>query len=579
MSAPCKHWLCVRGKCCKCGLYLKRVTVPTRVRDTNFPECRHWVAQRGFCCRCGEEVEEEDRKPFEYIAESAQLSHKYVTAMKKQKSGIGFGQRKLHLVLGLHHTLLDSCHITRLADGDKHLVEQVGVRDDLGRFIKGYACSDVLVKLRPFVHQFLREADELFVMHVYTNLSRSTSRSLVKMLDPLRIFFGHRVIVEEDTPDDHKTLGLVLAQERGVVIVDWVRPAWDPKDRRNLVQIKPYRYFKPNPLGTPKILLNLLKNKLFKVESDPEKKMPDDQSDQDTALMDLLKSLKDLHRRFFNGPSYDVRISAVDESSYVENNNLIPFDFLSKGLKLSPQYVGFMKRHVMIKTLQEKKKLHLVLGLRGTLYDYSRISHLSDREKHLIGEVHSRDDLWRITAQSHEGLIKLRPFVAEFLREANKLFTLHAYSLARPEHSDYMLKLLDPDQTYFGRRVICSRDTWMKTLDLVLVDERVLVVMDDQCSTWWTDHTNHLLQITSYRYFQRPTTTQHNGLIANLFNFLKANLLGYRCHHLAPKSSSEENIDETEEDGGLANALKFLRNLHQRFFDGEYQDVRMLLHT
>ncbi|KAG7582052.1 FCP1 homology domain, partial [Arabidopsis suecica] len=262
--------------------------------------------------------EEEDRKPFEYISESAQLSHKYVTAMKTQKSGIGFGQRKLHLVLGLHHTLLDSCHIARLADGDKHLVEQVGVRDDLGRFIKG--------------------------------------------------------------------------------------------------------------------------------------------------------------------------------------------------LKLSPQYVGFMKRHVMIKTLQEKKKLHLVLGLRGTLYDYSRISHLSDSEKHLIGQVDSRDDLWRITAQSHEGLIKLRPFVAEFLREANKLFTLHAYSLSRPEHSDYMLKLLDPHQTYFGRRVICSRDTWMKTLDLVLVDERVLVVMDDQCSTWWTDHTNHLLQITSYRYFQRPTTTQHNGL-------------------------------------------------------------------
>ncbi|XP_020886632.1 RNA polymerase II C-terminal domain phosphatase-like 4 [Arabidopsis lyrata subsp. lyrata] len=206
------------------------------------------------------------------------------------------------------------------------------------------------------------------------------------------------------------------------------------------------------------------------------------------------------------------------------------------------------QRHVMIKTLQEKKKLHLVLGLRGTLYDYIIISHLSDREKHLIGEVDSRDDLWRITAQSHEGLIKLRPFVAEFLREANN--TLHAYSLSRPEHSDYMLKLLHPHQTYFGRRVICSRDTCMKTLDLVLVDERVL--------------------ITSYRYFQRPTTTQHSGLIANLFNFLKANLLEYRCHHLAPKSYSEEGIDETEEDGGLAIALKFLRNLHQRFFDGEY---------
>ncbi|KAG2317808.1 hypothetical protein Bca4012_068754 [Brassica carinata] len=263
-----------------------------------------------------------------------------------------------------------------------------------------------------------------------------------------------------------------------------------------------------------------------------------------------------------------------------ESNKLIPFEFLAKGLKLSPQYVGFMKRHTMINTLKEKKKLHLVLNLHGTLYDYGRISAFSDREKHLVGEVDSRDDLWRITARSHQGLIKLRPFVAEFLREANKLFTLHAYSLSPSDHSDYMLKLLDPHQTYFGRRVICgrdTRDTWMKTLDLVLVDERVLVILDDQCSSWWADHTNHLLQIMTYRYFKRPTTS--GSLFANLFNHVKRYLFGYDCDQLAPKSYSEEGTDESAEDGGLANALRFLRNLHQRFYDGEYKDVRMLLHA
>lgn len=260
-------------------------------------------------------------------------------------------------------------------------------------------------------------------------------------------------------------------------------------------------------------------------------------------------------------------------SGDVMRNNLIPFDFLAKGLKLSPQYVGHMKRHAMRNTLQEKKKLHLVLNLYGTLYDYGRISCFSDREKHLTGEVDSRDDLWRITARSHAGLIKLRPFVTEFLREANKLFTLHAYSLSPSDHSDYMLKLLDPDQTYFGRRVICRRDTWMKTLDLVLVDERVLVILDDQCATWWPDHTNHLLHIMGYRYFKRPRAS---GLFANLLNFLKRYLLG---HELPPRSYSEAGTDESAEDGGLANALRFLTNLHQRFFHGTRQDVRTLLHA
>ncbi|CAH8391232.1 unnamed protein product [Eruca vesicaria subsp. sativa] len=304
MNGPCKHWLTLRGECCECRSYLKRITLPTGLRDTSFPECRHWVAQQGVCRRCGEEVDERDGIPFDYIAERTQLSREYVTAMKRQNSSIGYGQRKLHLVLNLRTTLLDSCYISRLADGDKHLVEQVGIRDDLRRFSKRYACSDVLVKLRPFFDQFLLEADELFVMHVYTKLGRSDSRKLVKMLDPLGIFFGRRVIVREDSLDERKTLGLVLAQQSGVVIVDWDRRAWEPKDRRNLVQIKPYRYFKHNPHGTLSILFNFLKNKLFKVDSSPEQKMLDD---QDTSLMDLLKSLKDIHRRFFNGPSYDVR--------------------------------------------------------------------------------------------------------------------------------------------------------------------------------------------------------------------------------------------------------------------------------
>ncbi|KAG2317807.1 hypothetical protein Bca4012_068753 [Brassica carinata] len=310
---PCKHWLTLRGECCECRSYIKRITLPTGLRDTSFPECRHWVAQQGVCRRCGEEVDERDGMiPFDYIAERTQLSQEYVTAMKRQKSRIGYGLRKLHLVLNLRSTLLDSCHISRLADRDKHLVEQVGVRDDVRRFSKRYACSDVLVKLRPFFDQFLREADGMFVMHVYTNLCRSDSRSMVRMLDPQGIFFGRRVIVHEDGLDhEHKTLGLVLAQQSGVVIVDWERRAWEPKDRRNLIQIKPYRYFKYNPRGTLRILFSFLKNKLFKVDSSPppEQNMyDDDQSDQDTALMDLLKSLKDIHRRFFNGPSYDVRV-------------------------------------------------------------------------------------------------------------------------------------------------------------------------------------------------------------------------------------------------------------------------------
>ncbi|KAL0690999.1 hypothetical protein Bca4012_090678 [Brassica carinata] len=58
--------------------------------------------------------------------------------------------------------------------------------------------------------------------------------------------------------------------------------------------------------------------------------------------------------------------------------------------------------------------------------------------------------------------------------------------------------------------LIIRGGTWMKTLDLVLVDECVIVILDDQCSSWWRDHTNHLLQIMTYRLFQK---THHEWII------------------------------------------------------------------
>ena len=64
-------------------------------------------------------------------------------------------------------------------------------------------------------------------------------------------------------------------------------------------------------------------------------------------------------------------------------------------------------------------------------------------------------------------------------------------------------------------------------------------------------------------YFKRPTMS--GSLFANILNYVKRYLLEYDCNQLAPKSYSEEGTDESAEDGGLANALKFLRSLHQRF--------------
>lgn len=261
--------------------------------------------------------------------------------------------------------------------------------------------------------------------------------------------------------------------------------------------------------------------------------------------------------------------SAVDTRSHA----LIPFNYLVSGLELRPEYVGTIKRHVWIKSLKEKR-LTLVLGLHGTLYDSRQVSLLSDGEKYLTGEVDSRSDLWRSNKvfQDHgEALFKLRPFVHKFLREANKLFKMHVFELCNPEHAQEVISLLDPHGTYFEKRIITNRDSEMKNLDLVLADERGLVILDDKHGYWWPDDVTNLLEIVPYHYFKRE---KNNTWIMKLVDVFKKTLLNIDIDESDPKSYAEERGDESAEDGGLANVLELLKEVHTKFFDEEDKDSR-----
>ncbi|CAH2061259.1 unnamed protein product [Thlaspi arvense] len=193
------------------------------------------------------------------------------------------------------------------------------------------------------------------------------------------------------------------------------------------------------------------------------------------------------------------------------------------------------------------------------------VSMLSHEEKYLIGEVDSRDDLWRYNDRySSEFLIKLRPFLHEFLKEVNEMFSMYVYTMGDRDYANSVLKLIDPEKVYFGERVITREDSpYEKTLDLVLVDECGVVIVDDTPQVW-PDHKRNLLQITKYNYFRDRT----------------------RGDVEYSKSYAEEKRDESRNGGSLANVLKVLKEVHEGFFkDGvtkelnsDSKDVRLLLH-
>ncbi|ESQ43058.1 hypothetical protein EUTSA_v10014191mg [Eutrema salsugineum] len=241
------------------------------------------------------------------------------------------------------------------------------------------------------------------------------------------------------------------------------------------------------------------------------------------------------------------------------------FDYLVDGLQLSHEAIAVTKLLTTHVTCLNDKKLHLVLDLDHTLLHTVMVSMLSEEEKYIIGEVGSREDLWRFNGgHSSEFLIKLRPFLQEFLKEANEMFNMYVYTMGSRDYAKTVLKLIDPKRVYFGDRVITREESpYVKTLDLVLADECGVVIVDDTPQVW-PDHKRNLLEITKYKYFRDKT----------------------RSDVEYSKSYAEEKRDESHKDGSLANVLKVLKEVHERFFkDGvekelknDPKDVRLLLH-
>ncbi|CAH2067800.1 unnamed protein product [Thlaspi arvense] len=233
------------------------------------------------------------------------------------------------------------------------------------------------------------------------------------------------------------------------------------------------------------------------------------------------------------------------------------FDYLVQGLQLSHEAVALTKRFTTRSSCLKERKLHLVLDLDHTLLHCTQVSRLSKAEKYLLRE--SREDLRKMEVgeDSTEYLTKLRPFVHDFLMEANEMFTMYAYTMGSRDYAKALLELIDPEGDYFEDRVITADDSpFVKTLDLVLAEERGVVIVDDTRSVW-THHKSNLVEISKYNYF-RDDGQQDS------------------------KPYSEEKIDESEDDGALANVLKLLKELHSGFFrvkkdQLESQDVRLLL--
>ncbi|KAL1201146.1 RNA polymerase II C-terminal domain phosphatase-like 5 [Cardamine amara subsp. amara] len=258
----------------------KRRKIDPEIKESLSPNCNHWFVHTGICISCNSTVGKSEGRSFDYLDPEMRMSLEAITFTKRVISQTTWTEeKKLHLVLDLDHTLIHTIRVPQLPESEKYLTEEAESRNDLWRFNSDLPDDEALIKLRPFVHQFLKEVNEMFILYVYTKGGYDYARLVLELIDPDKIYFGQRVITRKESPG-LKTLEFVLADERGIVIVDDNRNVW-PDHKSNLVQILKYKYFKSN-------------------DNDMEGKKKRDESDEDGPLATVLSLLKDVHKRFFS---------------------------------------------------------------------------------------------------------------------------------------------------------------------------------------------------------------------------------------------------------------------------------------
>uniref|UniRef100_A0A1J3K329 protein-serine/threonine phosphatase n=2 Tax=Noccaea caerulescens TaxID=107243 RepID=A0A1J3K329_NOCCA len=131
--------------------------------------CGHCYVRYGVCIVCKSKVDKRQGRAFDYVLQGSQLSHEAVTSTKRFTTQFHcHNNNKLHLVLDLDLTLLHSTRVSCLSQADKYLIEEAdsASREDLWKIDIGEDSAEYLIKLRPFLGKFLKEANEMFVMYV-----------------------------------------------------------------------------------------------------------------------------------------------------------------------------------------------------------------------------------------------------------------------------------------------------------------------------------------------------------------------------------------------------------------------------
>ena len=259
-SWPCPTNGTLKSWDIKVGQVIARSRPCVRIEET----CIHDNQYGGMCLICGKSTDEIDfyttqldtaRAPVQMIHDNVKLTvslgRAAETELLQQKRLLE--HRKLSLVVDLDQTIIHACIDPTVGEwqNDPTNPNHEAVRDvqsfqlnDDGPRGMASGCS-YYIKMRPNLRQFLTNIAKLYELHVYTMGTRAYAMNIARIVDPDKKLFGDRIISRDENCNmTAKSLQrLFPVSTNMVVVIDDRADVW-PNNRRNLIKVVPYDFFK-----------------------------------------------------------------------------------------------------------------------------------------------------------------------------------------------------------------------------------------------------------------------------------------------------------------------------------------------
>lgn len=242
------------------GQVIPRSRVCVRIEET----CIHDNQYGGMCLICGKPTDEIDfyttqldtaRAPVQMIHDNVKLtvSHDRAAETELLQQKRLLEHRKLSLVVDLDQTIIHACIDPTVGEwqNDPSNPNHDAVKDvqsfqlnDDGLRGMASGCS-YYIKMRPNLRQFLANIAKLYELHVYTMGTRAYAMNIARIVDPDKKLFGDRIISRDENGNmTAKSLQrLFPVSTNMVVVIDDRADVW-PNNRRNLIKVVPYDFFK-----------------------------------------------------------------------------------------------------------------------------------------------------------------------------------------------------------------------------------------------------------------------------------------------------------------------------------------------